>query len=62
MIVRKVENHAEAQTKFLGNKILKICTFKVKPQFRGEKLGELLLKQALWFAQKNHFDLVYVTS
>lgn len=33
-----------------------------KPQFRGEKLGELLLKQALWFAQKNQFDLVYVTT
>jgi ribosomal protein S18 acetylase RimI-like enzyme len=62
LIVRKLENHAEAQTKFHGNKILKICTFKVKPQFRGEKLGELLLKQALWFAQKNQFDLVYVTT
>ena len=62
LIVRKQEDHAQAQTKFSGNKILKICTFKVKPQFRGEKLGELLLKQALWFAQKNQFDLVYVTT
>jgi len=62
LIVRKQEDYAEAQTKFIGGKILKICTFKVKPQFRGEKLGELLLKQALWFAQKNLFDLVYVTT
>ena len=31
-----------------GPKVLKLCTFKVKPEFRGEKLGELLLKQALW--------------
>lgn len=62
LIVRKIETHAEARTKFVGSKILKICTFKVKPQFRGEKLGELLLKQALWFAQKNQFDLVYVTT
>jgi ribosomal protein S18 acetylase RimI-like enzyme len=62
LIVRKVEDHAEAKTKFVGHKILKICTFKVKPHFRGEKLGELLLKQALWFAQKNQFDLVYVTT
>jgi ribosomal protein S18 acetylase RimI-like enzyme len=62
LIVRKLEDHADAQTKYIGNKILKICTFKVKPQFRGEKLGELLLKQALWFAQKNQFDLVYVTT
>ncbi|MGY3137755.1 ribosomal protein S18 acetylase RimI-like enzyme [Bradyrhizobium sp. USDA 4501] len=62
LIVRKQEDHAEAQTKYVGDKILKICTFKVKPEFRGEKLGELLLKQALWFAQKNQFDLVYVTT
>jgi rRNA-processing protein FCF1 len=26
LIVRKQENHAEAQTKFIGSKILKICT------------------------------------
>jgi predicted GNAT family N-acyltransferase len=63
LIVRKLEDHAQAKTKFSGSKILKICTFKVKPpQFRGEKLGELLLKQALWFAQKNQFDLIYVTT
>ena len=43
-------------------KILKVCTFKVKPKFRGEKLGELLLKQILWFTQKNAFDLVYLTT
>ena len=40
----------------------KVCTFKVKPKYRGEKLGELLLKQVLWFAQKNAFDLVYLTT
>jgi hypothetical protein len=39
-----------------------VCTFKVKPKFRGEKLGELLLKQILWFAQRNAFDLVYLTT
>jgi|SRR5271165_404508 len=52
IVVRKDEKHAEAQTKHPGSKILKICTFKVKPKFRGEKLGELLLKQILWFAEK----------
>lgn len=62
LVVRKQETHAEAGTKYQGPKILKICTFKVKPQFRGEKLGELLLKQVLWFAQKNKFDLVYLTT
>ena len=43
-------------------KILKLCTFKVSPEFRGEKLGELLLKQALWFAQRNDYHSVYLTT
>jgi len=62
LVVRKEETHAEAKTKHPGPKILKVCTFKVKPKYRGEKLGELLLKQVLWFAQKNAFDLVYLTT
>ncbi len=62
LVVRKEETHAEACTKYPGPKILKVCTFKVKPKFRGEKLGELLLKQVVWFAQKNSFDLVYLTT
>jgi hypothetical protein len=41
---------------------LKVCTFKIRPEFRGEKLGELLLKQALWFAQRNAYDLIYLTT
>src|SRR3984893_1294672 len=62
LVVRKNESHAEAKTSHTGPKILKICTFKVKPKFRGEKLGELFLKQILWFAQKNSYDLVYLTA
>jgi ribosomal protein S18 acetylase RimI-like enzyme len=62
LVVRKEETHAEAGTQHPGPKILKVCTFKVKPAYRGEKLGELLLKQILWFAQKNQFDLVYLTT
>jgi predicted GNAT family N-acyltransferase len=62
LVVRKKETHAQAKTLHHGPKIPKVCTFKVKPQFRGEKLGELLLKQILWFAQKNAFDLVYLTT
>lgn len=45
-----------------GNKILKISTFKVKNGFRGEKFGEHLLKQILWYAQRNQYDLVYLTA
>jgi ribosomal protein S18 acetylase RimI-like enzyme len=62
LVVRKEETHAQAGTLHPGPKILKVCTFKVKPKFRGEKLGELLLKQILWFAQRNAFDLVYLTT
>jgi GNAT superfamily N-acetyltransferase len=62
LVVRKEETHAQAGTLHRGPKILKVCTFKVKPKFRGEKLGELLLKQILWFAQRNAFDLVYLTT
>jgi ribosomal protein S18 acetylase RimI-like enzyme len=60
--VRKDETRLDATVMRPGNKILKLCTFKVKPQYRGEKLGELLLKQALWFAQQNQYDLLYVTT
>lgn len=60
--VRKHEPRSEATVTLSGEKILKLCTFKVKPEFRGEKLGELLLKQALWFAQRNNFDLIYLTT
>lgn len=61
IIIRKKENHTEAGTVHRGPKILKICTFKIQDEFRGEKFGELLLKQALWFAQRNGYDLVYLT-
>lgn len=43
------------------SKILKICTFKIKTKFRGEKLGEQLLKQILWWSHKNSYDFVYLT-
>lgn len=62
LVIRKDENHAEAGTRNVGAKILKICTLKVRDEFRGEKFGELLLKQILWFAQRNAYDLVYLTA
>jgi acetyltransferase (GNAT) family protein len=62
IIIRKNETHAQASTKAPGPKILKICTFKVQDKFLGEKYGELLLKQVLWFAQHNRYDLAYLTT
>lgn len=62
VLVRKDEtgDDTDAQTKL--PRILKICTFKVREQSRGHSLGEHLLKQALWHAQRNQYDLTYVTA
>jgi GNAT superfamily N-acetyltransferase len=62
LVIRKRETHADAGTEGRGPKILKICTFKVRDEYQGEKFGELLLKQVLWFAQHNKYDLAYVTA
>ena len=62
LIIRKNETHSQAGTEAIGPKILKICTFKVRDEFLGEKYGELLLKQVLWFAQHNRYDVAYITA
>ncbi|MEO1151001.1 MAG: GNAT family N-acetyltransferase [Pseudomonadota bacterium] len=62
ILVRKDETKNDTDATIPANKILKICTFKVRPENRGIKLGELLLKQALWYAQSNNYDLAYVTT
>lgn len=62
LIVRKDESASDTDAVTKVSKILKICTFKVSPEKRGVKLGELLLKQVLWFAQTNNYDLAYLTT
>jgi len=62
LVVRKEEKAGATDARLPGAKVLKICTFKVCNEKRGIKLGELLLKQALWFAQTNSFDVVYLTT
>jgi ribosomal protein S18 acetylase RimI-like enzyme/predicted nucleic acid-binding protein len=62
LIVRKDETASNTDATMGGDKILKICTFKVRPERRGVKLGELLLKKVFWFAQVNRYDLVYLTT
>lgn len=62
IVVRKDEDHSEADTRYDGRRILKICTLKMKPEYQGEKFGEQLLKKILWFAQANNYDLVYLTA
>lgn len=62
IVIRKDETRQEANIASPGKKILKLCTFKMAPAFRGEKFGEQLLKQCLWFAQSNDYDVVYLTA
>jgi predicted nucleic acid-binding protein/GNAT superfamily N-acetyltransferase len=62
IVVRKDEEKGNTDATNEARKILKICTFKVRPESRGSKLGELLLKQVFWFAQSNSYDLIYITT
>lgn len=45
-----------------GNKILKLCTFKVAESARGERYGEQLLKQAMDYCFRNKYDSLYLTT
>lgn len=62
LIVRKNESAGDTDAITPAEKVLKICTFKVAPESRGVKIGELLLKQVLWYAQTNGYDLTYLTT
>ncbi len=62
LIVRKDETAADTDAVTKAGRILKVCTFKVRPEKRGVKLGELLLKQVLWFAQTNNYNVAYLTT
>ena len=62
IVIRKDETRSEAGTTSPGDRVLKMCTFKVAEAFLGLKLGEQLLKQVLWHAQRNGYDTVYVTA
>lgn len=63
VVIRKDnEPRTETDATLKGDKILKVATFKVKEEYRGEKFGEHLLKQILWYAQRNRYDLVYLTA
>lgn len=44
-----------------GEKILKLCLFKVDQNISGEKFGEQLLKKGMDHAHRNNFDSIYLT-
>lgn len=62
LAIINTEDWVAAKTVNQADKILKICTFKVRDEFRGEKFGEQLLKKILWHAQHNKYEIVYVTA
>ena len=45
-----------------GEKVLKICTFKVSEHHRGLKLGEHLIKQILDYAIRENFTTIFMTA
>jgi GNAT superfamily N-acetyltransferase len=45
----------------LGDKVLKICTFKIADDYQGQKYGELLLKAIFDYCEANQFDACFLT-
>jgi hypothetical protein len=58
----KEEGAGEAPIGVTGTKILKLCTFKVADSYRGGRLGEQMLRQAMCYAYANNIDSVYLTT
>jgi ribosomal protein S18 acetylase RimI-like enzyme len=64
LVIKKIE-HDETVTIDgfrLNGTALKLCTFKVSPQWRGRKIGERLLHTAFKFALENKIDWIYLTA
>ena len=62
LIIKKDETAGEVPKGVIGEKILKLCTFKVSEEYRGGRLGEQLLRQAMCFAFDAGYDSVYLTA
>lgn len=61
LVVRKLEGGGVIDLPPSAD-ILKLCTFKVANHARGHRVGELLLRKALWHAQFNNFSAIYLTA
>ena len=46
----------------LSGQALKLCTFKVGDEDRGQKIGELMLKAAFQYASKNGIENLFITA
>jgi predicted nucleic acid-binding protein len=61
IVVYNLEDRSSSGNLFAAEKILKLCTFKVSEKHRGGRLGEQLLKQAMWHANSAKLEVVYLT-
>ena len=61
IVVYNDESTNGGDGRFTGKKTLKLCTFKVSEAHRGGRLGEQLLKQSIWYAFSNRYQVVYLT-
>lgn len=57
---RKENDDATGQGDILFGSSLKLCTFKVSPDCRGRKIGELFLKAAFRYATENRLENIFI--
>lgn len=61
LVIFKEETGGDVPTDVPGERVLKLCTFKVSERYRGGRLGEQLLRQAMWFAYDGGYESTYLT-
>jgi hypothetical protein len=62
LVILKDETRQSTKPNISTDRVLKVCTFKMKAEYQGEKFGEQLLKKILWYAQSNSYSYVYLTA
>lgn len=62
LCIYNLDNEYSERIDELGKKALKLCTFKISEEFRGQKYGELLLKTAIMYAAKNQISSIWLTA
>lgn len=60
LVIFKDETELDSPAGVRG-RTLKLCTFKVSETYRGGRLGEQLLRQAMWAAYDEGYDSTYLT-
>lgn len=62
--IYKEENDVQItdKGKIIPGRILKLCTFKVDPRYRGRKIGERILYIAFKYCKDNHYKWIYLSA